>query len=87
MKKVILLLLFIPLFSFGQDYIKLSEIEIDEEMKLVEEIVKDKENQKLLFIIGMREGEVMKSYISDPNREAEILVPRCRRKSCCVSSI
>ena len=48
MKKVILLLLFIPLFSFGQDYIKLSEIEIDEEMKLVEEIVKDKENQKLI---------------------------------------
>ena len=48
MKKLILLLLFIPLVSFGQDYIELSEIEIDEIMKLVEEIVKDKGNQNLV---------------------------------------
>ena len=48
MKKLLLLLLFIPLVSFGQDFVKLSESQIVEEMKIVEEIVKDKENQKLV---------------------------------------
>ena len=48
MKKVILLLLFIPFVCFGQDFVKLSESQIVEEMKIVEEIVKNKENQKLI---------------------------------------
>tara|TARA_B100000963_G_C22537082_1_gene630309 strand:- start:80 stop:685 length:606 start_codon:yes stop_codon:yes gene_type:complete len=48
MRQLILLLLFIPLISFGQDFVKLSENQIVEEMKIVEEIVKDKENQKLV---------------------------------------
>ena len=48
MKKLTILLFLIPLVSFGQDFVKLSESQIVEEMKIVEEIVKDKENQKLV---------------------------------------
>ena len=57
MKKLLFLLLFIPLVSFSQDFVRLSENEINKEMAIAKKYVASEENRDLIRKVLTEKGK------------------------------